>query len=70
MSAYKSCSSVSKPRVRQNHHKQGLNQTIEKLSADFRVSSNNRFRFLVIRFKVNLVDCLTGNSGDREVPIC
>ena len=28
--------SVSKPRVRQNHHKQGLNQTIEKLSADFR----------------------------------
>ena len=34
MSAYKSSSSVSKPRVRQNHHKQGLNQTIEKLSAD------------------------------------
>ena len=37
MSAYKSSSSVSEPRVRQNHHKQGLNQTIEKLSADFRV---------------------------------
>ena len=36
VSAYKSSSSVSKPRVRQNHHKQGLNQTIEKLSADFR----------------------------------
>lgn len=36
MSAYKSSSSVSKPRVRQNRHKQGLNQTIEKLSADFR----------------------------------
>ena len=36
VSAYKSSSSVSKPRVRQNRHKQGLNQTIEKLSADFR----------------------------------
>lgn len=43
MSAYKSCSSVSKPRVRQNHHKQGLNQTIEKLSADFRVKGTERF---------------------------
>ncbi|MBP3211761.1 MAG: histidine phosphatase family protein [Prevotella sp.] len=29
-------SSVSKPRVRQNRHKQGLNQTLEKISADFR----------------------------------
>ena len=39
MSAYKSSSSVSKPRVRQNRHKQGLNQTIEKLSADFRYNN-------------------------------
>ena len=31
-------SSVSKPRVRQNRHKQGLNQTLEKISADFRYS--------------------------------
>ena len=30
-------SSVSKPRVRQNRHKQGLNQTLEKISADFRL---------------------------------
>ena len=30
-------SSVSKPRVRHNRHKQGLNLTLEKLSADFRV---------------------------------
>ena len=29
-------SSVSKPRVRHNRHKQGLNLTLEKLSADFR----------------------------------
>ena len=29
-------SSDSKPRARQNRHKQGLNQTREKLSADFR----------------------------------
>ena len=28
--------SVSKPRVRQNRHKQGLNQTLEKIFADFR----------------------------------
>jgi hypothetical protein len=39
VSAYKSSSSVSKPRVRQNRHKQGLNQTIEKLSADFRLKA-------------------------------
>ena len=32
-------SSVSKPRVRHNRHKQGLNLTLEKLSADFRVIS-------------------------------
>ena len=32
-------SSVSKPRVRQNRHKQGLNQTLEKISADFRYFS-------------------------------
>ena len=31
-------SSVSKPRVRQNRHKQGLNQTLEKISADFRLN--------------------------------
>ena len=36
-------SSVSKPRVRQNRHKQGLNQTLEKISADFRFSSFSRF---------------------------
>ncbi|KWW27254.1 MAG: hypothetical protein AUK64_2266, partial [bacterium P201] len=30
-------SSVSKPRVRHNRHKQGLNLTLEKLSADFRL---------------------------------
>ena len=30
-------SSVSKPRVRHNRHKQGLNLTLEKLSADFRI---------------------------------
>ena len=30
-------SSDSKPRARQNRHKQGLNQTREKLSADFRI---------------------------------
>ena len=29
-------SSVSKPRVRHNRHEQGLNLTLEKLSADFR----------------------------------
>ena len=29
-------SSVSMPRVRHNRHKQGLNLTLEKLSADFR----------------------------------
>jgi len=29
-------SRASKPRVRQNRRKQGLNQTLEKLSADFR----------------------------------
>lgn len=35
--------SVSKPRVRQNRHKQGLNQTLEKIFADFRVKYlNNR----------------------------
>ena len=33
-------SSDSKPRARQNRHKQGLNQTREKLSADFRLSFN------------------------------
>jgi len=33
-------SSVSKPRVRHNRHKQGLNLTLEKLSADFRVFTN------------------------------
>ena len=33
-------SSVSKPRVRQNRHKQGLNQTLEKISADFRLYNN------------------------------
>ena len=33
-------SSVSKPRVRQNRHKQGLNQTLEKISADFRKEGN------------------------------
>ena len=32
-------SSVSKPRVRHNRHKQGLNLTLEKLSADFRYNS-------------------------------
>ena len=32
-------SSVSKPRVRHNRHKQGLNLTLEKLSADFRFST-------------------------------
>ena len=31
-------SSVSKPRVRHNRHKQGLNQTLEKISADFRLT--------------------------------
>ena len=31
-------SSVSKPRVRHNRHKQGLNLTLEKLSADFRTN--------------------------------
>ena len=33
-------SSVSKPRVRQNRHKQGLNQTLEKISADFRLKEH------------------------------
>ena len=33
-------SSVSKPRVRHNRHKQGLNLTLEKLSADFRLSKD------------------------------
>ena len=33
-------SSVSKPRVRHNRHKQGLNLTLEKLSADFRYIEN------------------------------
>lgn len=33
-------SSVSKPRVRHNRHKQGLNLTLEKLSADFRLYIN------------------------------
>ena len=33
-------SSVSKPRVRHNRHKQGLNLTLEKLSADFRFNTN------------------------------
>ena len=33
-------SSVSKPRVRHNRHKQGLNLTLEKLSADFREYKN------------------------------
>ena len=32
-------SSVSKPRVRHNRHKQGLNLTLEKLSADFRMNT-------------------------------
>ena len=36
-------SSVSKPRVRQNRHKQGLNQTLEKISADFRYTFINAF---------------------------
>jgi len=35
-------SSVSKPRVRQNRHKQGLNQTLEKISADFRYNKKGR----------------------------
>ena len=34
-------SSVSKPRVRHNRHKQGLNLTLEKLSADFRFNLKN-----------------------------
>ena len=33
-------SSVSKPRVRHNRHKQGLNLTLEKLSADFRIKND------------------------------
>lgn len=33
----------SKPRVRQNRHKQGLNQTREKLSADFRLSASQEY---------------------------
>ena len=36
-------SSVSKPRVRQNRHKQGLNQTLEKISADFRIDFQKIF---------------------------
>jgi len=39
-------SSVSKPRVRQNRHKQGLNQTLEKISADFRNKKKYTFSFL------------------------
>ena len=38
-------SSVSKPRVRHNRHKQGLNLTLEKLSADFRYN----FKFYLYR---------------------
>ena len=39
-------SSVSKPRVRHNRHKQGLNLTLEKLSADFRFKKNDAERLL------------------------
>ena len=39
-------SSVSKPRVRHNRHKQGLNLTLEKLSADFRNLYNSPYDFL------------------------
>ena len=56
-------SSVSKPRVRHNRHKQGLNLTLEKLSADFRclskselfkivdriISGNNNYQGQIIR---------------------
>ena len=37
-------SSVSKPRVRHNRHKQGLNLTLEKLSADFRIKKKSAGR--------------------------
>ena len=44
-------SSDSKPRVRQNRHKQGLNQTREKLSADFRIYFFSCFLFIKIGIK-------------------
>ena len=65
-------SSVSKPRVRQNRHKQGLNQTLEKISADFRIS-----KFVVKKNKRQLVQgsfslwggCKTGVESDGEVSV-
>ena len=48
-------SSVSKPRVRHNRHKQGLNLTLEKLSADFReylkLESKVKRKFVLYKVK-------------------
>ena len=48
-------SSVSKPRVRHNRHKQGLNLTLEKLSADFRIEK-------MLERQNKMKECLDGDT--------
>ena len=58
-------SSVSKPRVRHNRHKQGLNLTLEKLSADFRYTSITlleRGDLAIVGVNYN-----TGYEGEDEI---
>ena len=51
-------SSVSKPRVRHNRHKQGLNLTLEKLSADFRYKTmpDGCIKYMMEVVKTNLLE--------------
>ncbi|MBO5262627.1 MAG: leucine-rich repeat protein [Bacteroidaceae bacterium] len=63
-------SSVSKPRVRHNRHKQGLNLTLEKLSADFRyiknatISNNGDIGTYAFSGCTSLENATISNNGD------
>ena len=73
-------SSVSKPRVRHNRHKQGLNLTLEKLSADFREQKKRivviprhdktehiHDQFQLIR-KLDKLGCVIGVFDEKDLP--
>ena len=63
-------SSVSKPRVRHNRHKQGLNLTLEKLSADFRENSYTKLATEKIsKDKPVALYCRSGNRSKNAARI-